>query len=316
MPLISVILSVYNGSETIAETIKSVINQSFTDWELIIINDGSQDATLDVINSISDSRIQVFSHANSGQAFSNNRGLSLAKGEYISFIDADDLWTTDKLKDQLKSLQNNPEAAVAISWTDHIDKSGQFLRQGPHPTFNGDAYTKLLLEDYVGSGSNPLIRKQALDEVGNFEVSLAPAADWDLWLRLLAKYNLVVVPHVQILYRQQSAGSVTQNVLKMEQVSLKTLERAFANAPESLQHLKKICLANRYKYLMAKALENYPTTKEGLIAFKCFVKAILHNPSILTKSRFVSVLLIKILITIFLPKQSRILIENLKKLSA
>jgi hypothetical protein len=160
-----------------------------------------------------------------------------------------------------------------------------------------------------------LIRKQALDEVGNFEVSLAPAADWDLWLRLVAKYNLVVVPYVQILYRQQSTGSVTQNVLRMEQVSLKTLERAFADAPASLQNLKKSCLANRYKYLTCKALENYPSTQQGLIAGKCFLKAIINDTSILTKSRFMSVMLVKILITIFMPKQSEIFIKKLKKIA-
>src|SRR4028119_812278 len=114
MSLISVIIPVYNGEKTIQETIESVLNQTFTDFELIVINDGSQDATLEIVERIQDSRLKVLSYPNAGQAASRNRGLSHASGEYISFIDADDLWTPDKLEAQLRALQDNPQAAVEI----------------------------------------------------------------------------------------------------------------------------------------------------------------------------------------------------------
>lgn len=114
MPTISVIIPVYNGQKTIKETIQSVLNQTFADWELIIVNDGSQDATLEIINSINDYRIKVFSYSNAGVSSSRNRGIDQAQGEFISFLDADDLWTPDKLKEQLKALQENPQAALAI----------------------------------------------------------------------------------------------------------------------------------------------------------------------------------------------------------
>src|SRR4028119_546862 len=117
MPIISVIIPAYNAERTIKETIQSVLNQSFQDLELLIINDGSQDSTLDVVESIQDPRIRVFCYLNAGSSASRNRGIGLAKGEYISFIDADDLWTVDKLESQFKALQENPKAAVAYSWT-------------------------------------------------------------------------------------------------------------------------------------------------------------------------------------------------------
>jgi glycosyltransferase involved in cell wall biosynthesis len=201
MPIISVIIPAYNAEKTIKETIQSVLNQTWQDFELLIINDGSQDATLEVIESIQDPRIKIFSYPNAGSSASRNRGIAIAKGEYISFIDADDLWTADKLEAQYKALQENSQAAVAYSWTDHIDESGQFLRSGPQQSFTGDVYARLLLEDFIGNGSNPLIRAQAFAEVGDFDESLAHSEDWDLWLRLAARYHFVAVPSPQILYR-------------------------------------------------------------------------------------------------------------------
>jgi glycosyltransferase involved in cell wall biosynthesis len=91
MPLISVVIPVYNGEKTILETIESVLNQSFTDFEIIVINDGSQDATLEIVSSIKDPRLKVFSYPNAGQAIARNRGVSHAVGEFVSFLDADDL---------------------------------------------------------------------------------------------------------------------------------------------------------------------------------------------------------------------------------
>jgi glycosyltransferase involved in cell wall biosynthesis len=91
MLLISVIIPAYNAEKTIQETMESVLNQTFTDFDLIIINDGSTDATLEIINSISDTRIKVFSYVNQGIAINRNRGLTYVKGKYISFLDQNNI---------------------------------------------------------------------------------------------------------------------------------------------------------------------------------------------------------------------------------
>lgn len=302
MPLISVVIPVYNGEKTIKNTIESVLNQTFSDFELIVVNDGSQDSTLVAINEIKDARIRVFSSPNSGVSASRNRGLAEAKGEFISFLDADDLWTPDKLESQLKALQKNPQAAVAYSWSDWIDESGQFLRAGGHITVNGNAYEKLLLRDFVESGSNPLIRKQALEEVGTFDESLAFAEDWDLWLRLAARYEYVAVPSPQILYRI-SPESASFNVWKMEAGSLKVIERHFAQSPESLQHLKRETLGSRYKYLMFKAIEGNLERKKGLAAVRFLWQTIRYDSSMLRRVKIMLIVFVKIAAAIVLPSQ-------------
>lgn len=301
MPLISVVIPVYNGEKTIRETIESVLNQTFSDFELIVINDGSQDSTLEIVSTIQDPRIKVFSYPNAGLSASRNRGIQLASGEYIALIDADDLWTPDKLEAQLTALQANPQAAVAYSWTDFINESNQFLRRGCYVSVNGDIYANLLVVNFVENGSNPLIRKQAFTEVGSFDKSLGNAADWDMWLRLAARYHFVAVPLPQVLYRQ-SSQSMSSKIDLLASECLKVIERGYARAPESIQYLKKQSLTNIYKYLTFKALEGQPDKHRGLTAARFFWQVIINDPELLRK-RFTWKMLLKILLWVFLPPQ-------------
>ena len=305
MPLISVIIPVYNGENTIRETIASVLNQTWADLEVIVINDGSQDSTLEIVSNMSDARIKVFSYPNGNQAVSRNRGIAHATSEYISFIDADDLWTPDKLESQLKALQQNPKAAVAYSWTDLIDESSQFIRTGSHLTVNGDAYANLLIVNFLENGSNPLICREALIKVGGFDPSLPPAEDWDMWLRLASHYPFVAVPSAQILYRT-SANSTSCNVSKLEAATLRVIERAFAQAPASLQSLKKHSLGNIYKYLTYKTIQGYPLRQSSLVAARYLWNAILNDLNLLQTRVIWKVLLKVIIVAILLEKLPQI----------
>ncbi len=277
MPIISVIIPAYNAEKTIKQTIQSVLKQTFTDFELIIINDGSTDSTPEIINSINDERIKVFSFANSGLACSRNRGIDLAKGEYISFLDADDLWTSNKLELQLKALQKNPEAKVAYSWVDYIDENGSFLYPGNHVSFSGNVYEQLLLTNFIENGSNVLIKMDAIQKVGNFDTSLIASEDWEFFLRLGRYYHFVVVPLPQILYRQITA-SMSSKILQQETQCLKVINRAFENSSPSLQKLKPKSIANLYTYLTFKALQGNPTRQKSLIAARFLWTALKNNP--------------------------------------
>jgi glycosyltransferase involved in cell wall biosynthesis len=215
MPLISVIIPVYNGESTIRETLESVLRQSFQNFEIIIINDGSTDHTLEIVNSIKDVRIKIFSYLNSGLSVSRNRGLGHAKGEYITFLDADDLWTSDKLEVQLRTLKQAPEAALVYSWSDRIDEYSKPIGKGGHISVNGNALPYLLLTDILENGSNPLIKAEIFSSVGPFNECLLAAEDWELWLRIAARYPFVSVPKSQVLYRI-SSSSLSSNTAKME----------------------------------------------------------------------------------------------------
>jgi glycosyltransferase involved in cell wall biosynthesis len=306
-PNISVIIPAYNSEKTIKQTINSVLNQTFSDLELIIINDGSQDSTLEVITQISDSRIKVFSFPNAGGNVSRNRGLHLAVGEFVSFLDADDLWTPDKLQSQLKALQENVTAKVAYSWTDYIDENGEFILSGQRVNVNENVYENLLLNNFLENGSNPLICKKALITLGGFDESLSAAQDWDMWLRLASKFNFICVPSVQILYRI-SANSVSSNLIRQEKACLQVLERAYKERPSlgdpALTKIKNswnISLANLYRYLTCKALQKPFTRQKGLASARFLWKYFIHDSSKLKNINFTSKLLVKIVIMLIMP---------------
>lgn len=280
MPLISVILPAYNAEATIRETILSVLGQTFSDFELIVIDDGSRDRTAEVAAAIPDPRIQVFSYPNANQANSRNRGIAKATGEYLAFIDADDLWTASKLEAQFNALQAHPEAAVAYSWTDYIDQAGRRLRQGSHIAATGNVYPTLFLVNFIENGSNPLIRRQALAAIGGFDPDLPPAEDWDLWLRLAARYSFVAVPAVHILYRV-SPTSMSTNVVRLERACQEVLQRAVARHPELLQPLHRTSLGNIYKYLAFQALKGEPERQRGMIASRMLWQAVHYDPKLL-----------------------------------
>ena len=302
MPLISVIIPVYNSEKTIRETLEAVLKQTFSDFEVIVINDGSKDSTLEIISSIQDSRLKVFSYPNSGISPSRNRGFFHASGEFIAFLDHDDLWTPDKLESQLRALQENSQAAVAYSWTDLIDESSRFRGECSRTNVNGNAHAKLLSANFLHTASNPLIRKEALIQVGGFDESVFGPEDWDLFLRLAAHYHFVAVPHAQVLFRV-TAGSASTNVSRQEAESLKVIERAFNQAPESLQHLKKYSLSNLYMYLTFKALEVPSGRQNGFTAARCLRLAVRNDPSLLRRRQTLLKALFKITAVVLLPPQ-------------
>ncbi|MBD2517792.1 glycosyltransferase [Nostoc sp. FACHB-973] len=300
LPKISVIIPAYNSESTISHTINSVLNQTFTNLELIVINDGSQDSTLDIVTRIQDPRIKVFSYPNAGGNVSRNRGLHLAVGEFVSFLDADDLWTPDKLESQLKALQENLTAKVAYSWTDYIDANGKFVLSGKRINLNGDVYETLLVTNFLENGSNPLICRKALMTLGGFDESLTAAQDWDMWLRLASKFDFICVPSVQILYRI-SANSVSSNLVRQEKACLQLLERAYQERPSAIKQTWNTSIANLYKYLTCKALQKPLNRQKGLTAAKFLWKYFLNDSSRFQNINFSSKLLLKIAIILIMP---------------
>jgi glycosyltransferase involved in cell wall biosynthesis len=247
VPKVSIIIPAYNSENTIKETISSVQQQSFTDWELIIIDDGSQDNTVDIVKNIAEPRLKLFVYENGGVSIARNRGIAQAKGEFVTFLDSDDLWTYDKLESQIAALNQNPQAKVAYSWTNFIDENGTFLFSGEALSYQGNIYRHLLLTNFLLSGSNILVRRDALQLVKDFNPNLSYAADWDFYLRLAIKFDFVVVPKYQILYRQ-SGNSMSSKIEEIKQESLYVIDKAFQSAPSQLQFLKKRSYSILYLY--------------------------------------------------------------------
>jgi glycosyltransferase involved in cell wall biosynthesis len=247
MPKISVVIPAYNAELTIKETIESVQQQTFSDIELIVINDGSTDRTLELLQSIKDQRLRIFSYENGGLSVARNRGISRVTGEFIAFLDADDLWIADKLESQLAVLEEHPEAGVAYSWTYFIDEHGKSLFPGTRIFCEGNVHADLLVRNFLLNGSNPLIRRQAVESVGEFNPTFPHFADWDYWLRLASSWHFAVVPKYQVFYRQ-SSRSMSSKVDGIKEAGLLMIEKAFQSAPLDLQFLKDKSLSIFHQY--------------------------------------------------------------------
>lgn len=316
MATISVVIPTYNAQRTILATIESVQQQTFKDIEIIVINDGSDDGTLEILESIEDRRLKVYSYPNGGLSTARNRGIALAKGEYLSFLDADDLWTPDKLEKQLAALQNNPRARVAYSWVvimlEPEDDGDINFVSGKKIAFTGDVYTKLLVNNFIGNGSNILIKREAIELVGNFDPSFKSCEDWDYYLRLAFLCHFVVVPEHQILYRK-TAGTLSSKGLVMEQEGLRVIDKVYQTVPQKLQYLKNRSIANFYRYC-GKIYVDYSDRDRSIHQgeIKLF-QAIVLDPLVLLSSD-TYVLLVKILLKRLLPHSIvRGLISTLKK---
>jgi glycosyltransferase involved in cell wall biosynthesis len=246
MPLISVIVPAWNAEATIRDTITSVLHQTMGDFELLVIDDGSTDRTLAVLDGISDQRLHRVSFANAGLAAARNRGIEHSRGEFLSFIDADDLWTPDKLEAQLAALRSRPDAGLAYSWTAFIDDTGRYLFAKEPQHFEGDVYADLLRDCFIASGSNVLMRRRCVESVGSFDARFPGVEDWDYWLRMAARWPFAVVPRYQILYRMSTA-SMSSDVRAIEAASTRLIERAMAAASQAVS--REECLANLKQYV-------------------------------------------------------------------
>ncbi len=280
MPTISIVIPAYNAESTIRETIESVQKQTFSDFEVIIIDDGSTDKTVEIINNFDDERIKVFSYENGGVSAARNRGISHANGEFIAFLDADDLWTPDKLELQLAVLEKYSEAGVAYSWTYFMYEQRKVIKAGNPVYFKGDVYSNLLVENFLAHGSNPLIRREIIDCVGGYDSNFPHCADWDFYLRLASYCDFALVPKHQIFYRQ-SSGSMTSKIDGIEKQMLIMFEKTFKAASPQYKYLKNRSLAWVYQYCTQQYLE-YSTDLSGINqATKKLCKAIRLHPQIL-----------------------------------
>ncbi|MBD2531227.1 glycosyltransferase [Nostoc flagelliforme FACHB-838] len=316
MAKISVIIPAYNAEKTIAETIESVQKQSFSDFELIVINDGSKDRTVEILESIQDERLQIFSYENGGVPVARNRGISHATGEFIAFLDADDLWTADKLELQLMALEHNPKAGVAYSWTCFmdVDEQGKPLSFLPSPryAFSGHVYEKLLVSDFIHNGSNTLIRRQALESTGGFDPTCPGCEDWDYWLRLSTRWYFVVIPQHQILYRR-TLGGMSSKVEAMKKVALIAMEKAYQAAPPELQYLKNSTMVSFHIYFAGLYLQHRGDTSGISQAQQHLWSAICLKPQVLL-DKTTQKLFIKLLLKLILPaKVANYFLQLMKK---
>jgi glycosyltransferase involved in cell wall biosynthesis len=224
MPLVSVIIPSYNAMAYLPETVESVLQQSFKDWELLIVDDGSADHTVSWASELTDPRIRVFSQENQGTPGARNSGLNAANGKFVAFLDSDDIWESKKLEMQIECMESNLSLGLVDTWAVLTDTQGRLLNQVIQSETEGNAILALLERNTVCCGSTPLVRRECFERCGNFSCDLLYVEDWDMWLRLALHYPFGIVRKALVRYRQHP-NSKSRNWQKMGLDSLTLLER-------------------------------------------------------------------------------------------
>lgn len=218
-------MAAYNAEQYIELAIESVLQQSFSDLELVIVNDGSTDQTLDVINkfAIQDNRIKVLSQENQGQTVAKNEGIRASSGDFIGFCDADDIWTKDKLRKQLNVFEQDLKVGVVYTDTASIDASGQFIKvRKAESKPEGKITEKLLMDNFIPFGT-ALVRSEVLESVGGFNTKYRMGIDWDLWLRVSLSWEFAYLQEQLYLYREWE-NQMSRNFKKRFDYSIMILQ--------------------------------------------------------------------------------------------
>jgi glycosyltransferase involved in cell wall biosynthesis len=277
MPTVTVVIPAYNAIRYLSETMETVLNQTYQDFEVLVINDGSTDETPNWVNKLSEKepRVRMVSQANQGLAGARSSGVINARGKYIAFIDADDLWELTKLAKQVDSLESNPQAGLCYTWTALADSEGKATGRVINSDAEGDVWKQLTEMNIVCCGSTPMIRRSCFDDVGLFAHDISPSDDWDMWWRISAKYPFTVLKEPLIRYRQHSNNS-SKKCEQMLKTSRILIERNFANVPTELLHYRNRSYGCIYIYLGWRAIENQDYKQ----AIEFLDQAIAHRPQL------------------------------------
>ncbi|MBB3595802.1 glycosyltransferase involved in cell wall biosynthesis [Rhizobium sp. BK529] len=254
-PLVSVVIPAFNASTFIERTLRSATRQTYPALEIIVVDDGSTDDTADLVkqSAMIDPRIRLLRTPNRGVSAARNTGIEASSGQFVAFLDADDLWHPTKIEKQIDALNGLSSQWAAVYVLHYvIDRDDEIIRPGASNIARGYIYARHLNFKYIGNGSALLVRRDAALEIGGFDSSYAAAGiggceDLDFELRLAARYWIEVVPERLVGYREYP-GNMSSNHAQMGQGALEVIKRSLAANPQLPKYAAKSAVALTQKY--------------------------------------------------------------------
>jgi glycosyltransferase involved in cell wall biosynthesis len=287
-PLISVIIPAYNAEDFIEETLNSVLAQTYRNIEVLVVDDGSKDSTLCLVQQkvLEDSRIMLLRQQNQGVAAARNLAIQSAKGEFIAPIDADDIWYPLKLEKQVQCmLEGGSQVGIVSSWFVFIDEDGELMNGWVANHTEGDVQELLIYHNPIPA-SIPLIRRAALDKVGFYNQELKQQnaqglEDWELGLRIAQHYEFRTVPEILIGYRQvtQSMSNDWQQMERSYHLVMDIAKKLYPGISDELYR----CSLGSMHYYLARKCQQVGVHRESLF---WLIKAYKADPTLLAQSNF------------------------------
>lgn len=281
---VSVVMPTYNRAHLIGAAIQSALDQTFQDFELIVVDDGSTDATEAVVKGLDDPRIRYLYQENRGIGGARNNGIRQAEGQYIAFLDSDDVWLPEFLALGVEVLEANPGVGLVYAKAQAIDDNGNLMAQirGALQKYQDDTLKSVLYGDFICIIAC-LVRRRCFDRVGLFDESLKAREDWDMWARMAKYYRFTHIDKVLAHFRThelQRTGGKSEYFGIVCESGIAVLDKAYSDPdlPEGILAIKRLAYRNVY---MEAALRWF-----GVRAWRQSAryswKAILVSPSPLT----------------------------------
>ncbi|MDI6792170.1 MAG: glycosyltransferase family 2 protein [bacterium] len=231
MPKVSVIIPTYNYASFIAEAVESVLDQTFKDLEIIVVDDGSTDTTRDILKRF-EGKITYLYQENQGAPAARNKGIKAAQGKYIGLLDADDFWMPEKLEIQVPILDQEPEVGLVYANVYNINllQGNQFLGRVSKKGLRGEPFHELLKGNFIPSPS-VLVRRACFEKVGLFDENLGrlAAQDWDMWLRIARVYKVAYVDRPLANYRFHDRN-MTTDLERIKAGQVYVLDKIFSDS--------------------------------------------------------------------------------------
>lgn len=252
--LIAILMPAFNAVAHLSKSVQSVLDQSYKEFELIIVDDGSTDGSLEIAKQLEteDERIKVFSKCNAGWPAARNFGLRHSKGSLIALLDADDTWHPTLLEKLHNALINQPESKLAYCGWQNLGVSENRGKPYIPPDYEGPEKALHLLQGCPWPIHATLTRRYLIEEAGGFNENLTSTADYDLWLKIATANKLVRVPEVLAYYHHHNNGQITSNRALIA-INQNKIQRNFlSNNPHIRDHIG----IHRIKAFLSKQLLN------------------------------------------------------------
>lgn len=301
-PSVSVIIPTYNRKDLVLETINSVLKQTFKDYEIIVVDDGSTDGTqLELSYLVHSGKLRYVYQENNGLASARNRGIDESVGRYLAFLDSDDIWLPSKLEKQVAMLEKDPHCAMVYTDSRNFNEYGlspvSRLVSSDKNTMAGMIWEYLVMGNFINP-STVLIRKTVIGQVGYFDTALKMGEDWDFWMRIAHKNRIGFIDEALVHYRIHS-NNMTKNTAVLTQYLTLIINKTFMKSLMDKKNVKKKKLAlglvhqrAGWDYLSSgeakKARHEFLTliriSPLNLMGYKLFIKSLLPKCVLSIKS--------------------------------
>ena len=258
MPTVSVIIHTYNNEKFIAETVESVLNQTYKDYEIVVVDDGSVDGTRVALKPYMQ-KIRYHYKENGGIASAKNAGIKLSQTEYVAFLDHDDLWVSDKLKLQMECFSENPQVGLVYAKYTSF-KDGKELRTKPEKGYSGWIFKELLSKSFIQT-STVVVKRECLDAVGPYDETFSLGDEYDMFLRIARKFQCGFVDKGLTRYRVHDTNASNNDFL-FDNENLGVYKKIYNNFTDLDGVEKKILRKRIARYSMKVAEGLYRQGKQ------------------------------------------------------